>query len=193
MASAQVAATVQQQVAGGSERKMRRVRPHLERDEGREMDFVSPSKGALSFDRMFEDIVAFIREFPEEPYTLIVGSDSQAHEREIAFVSAVVVHRVGKGARYFYQRRTHRPMASLRQKIFYEASLSLSLAGRLAERLSGSGYAHLNVEIHLDVGQNGDTRGLIREIVGMVTGSGFDAKIKPHSYGASMVADKYTK
>jgi len=49
------------------------------------------------------------------------------------------------------------------------------------------------VEIHLDVGRSGETRELIREVVGMVAGSGFDAKIKPESYGASSVADKHTK
>ena len=153
------------------------------------MQFISPTKGALSFDRMFEEIVAYVHEAPDDVYTLIVGSDSQAREHEVSFVTAVVIHRVGKGARYFYQRRTHRPMASLRQKIFYETSLSLALAGRLAERLSENGSSRLNVEIHLDIGQSGDTRGLIREIVGMVTGSGFDAKIKPDAYGASKVAD----
>jgi predicted RNase H-related nuclease YkuK (DUF458 family) len=147
----------------------------------------------LSFDRMFEEIVAYIRDGPDDPYTLIVGSDSQAREGEVTFVTAVVVHRVGKGARYFYQRRPHRPLASLRQRIFYETSLSLGLASRLAERLAETGYAHLNVEIHLDVGQQGDTREWIREIVAMVTGSGFGAKIKPEAYGASLVADKYTK
>jgi len=157
------------------------------------MDFISPTKGSLSFDRMFEEIVAFVHEAPDATYTLIIGSDSQAREHEVHFVTAVVIHRVGRGARYFYQKRSHRPMASLRQKIFYETSLSLALAGRIAERLSENGNAKLNVEIHLDIGQTGDTRGLIREIVGMVTGSGFDAKIKPESYGASKVADKYTK
>lgn len=157
------------------------------------MHFISPTRGILSFDGMFAELMAFVQEAAAETYTLIIGSDSQAKEHEIAFVTAVVIHRVGKGARYFYQRRTQRPMASLRQKIFYETSLSLALAGRLAERLSENGYARLNVEIHLDIGQSGDTRSLIREIVGMVTGSGFDAKIKPDSYGASKVADKYTK
>ncbi|HAA34763.1 MAG TPA: hypothetical protein DCD97_05580, partial [Firmicutes bacterium] len=39
----------------------------------------------------------------------------------------------------------------------------------------------------------GDTKELIREVVGMVIGSGFDARIKPESYGASKVADRYTK
>ena len=157
------------------------------------MDFISPTKGALSFDRMFAEILAFAREAPDAAHTLIIGSDSQAREREVSFVTAVVVHRVGRGARYFYQRRSHRPLASLRQKILYETSLSLALAGRIAERLAERGQANLSVEIHLDIGQTGDTRTLIREIVGMVTGSGFDAKIKPQSYGASKVADKYTK
>ena len=157
------------------------------------MHFISPTRGILSFDGMFAELMAFVQEAASDTYTLIIGSDSQAKEHEIAFVTAVVIHRVGKGARYFYQRRTQRPMTSLRQKIFYETSLSLALAGRLAERLSENGYARLNVEIHLDIGQSGDTRSLIREIVRMVTGSGFDAKIKPDSYGASKVADKYTK
>jgi predicted RNase H-related nuclease YkuK (DUF458 family) len=104
-----------------------------------------------------------------------------------------VVHRLGKGARYFYHRRSQRRIVHLRQRIFFEASLSLGLAGRIAERFAQDGHAGLDVEIHLDVGPNGDTRDLIREIVGMVTGSGFDAKIKPESFGATKVADKYTK
>lgn len=157
------------------------------------MHFFSPTKGVLSFDGLFDAMIEYVRESPNDPYKLIVGSDSQTREHEVCFVTAVVVHRVGKGARYFYQRQNRRPLPSLRQRIFYETALSLALASQLAERLSRSGYARLNVEIHLDIGNSGDTRGLIREIVGMVTGSGFDAKIKPDSYGASTVADKYTK
>lgn len=157
------------------------------------MQFHSPTKGALSFDAMFDEIVTYVEAEPAASYKLIIGTDSQAREDSIVFVSAVVIHRQGKGARYFYNRRTQRRITSLRQKIFYETSLSLGLASQVAERLSENGYASLNVEIHLDVGRKGETRDLIREIVGMVTGSGFDAKIKPDSYGASKVADKYTK
>ena len=84
-------------------------------------------------------------------------------------------------------------MTSLRQKIFFETALSLDTASQLANKLSETGHDELNVEIHLDIGPNGSTRELIKEIVGMVTGSGFDAIIKPDSCGASKVADKYTK
>ncbi|HHX50219.1 MAG TPA: hypothetical protein GX711_02130, partial [Clostridia bacterium] len=72
-------------------------------------------------------------------------------------------------------------------------SLSLDTASKLAERFSENGQHDLDVEIHLDIGPNGSTKELIREIVGMVVGNGFEAKIKPDSPGASKVADKYTK
>ena len=49
------------------------------------------------------------------------------------------------------------------------------------------------VEIHLDVGQGGETRVLIQEVVGWVSAVGYRAIIKPYAYGASTVADRFTK
>lgn len=154
--------------------------------------FVSPTKGPMSFEAMIEDLTRYLASAPAAQHKIIVGTDSQVKD-DLCFVSAVVVHRVGKGARYYYRRRHQRKISSLRQKIFYETSLSLALADRIAQSLADLGLEHLDLEIHLDVGQQGDTRDLIREVVGMVNGSGFDAKIKPNSYGASTVADRYTK
>lgn len=154
--------------------------------------FISPTKGKMSFEVMFDDLVKYINEEPDHKCKLIIGTDSHTRD-DLCFVTAVVVHRVGKGARYYYKKRTQRKVTSLRQKIFYETSLSLAVAGRLAEMLALRGVARAEVEIHLDVGEKGETRDLIKEIVGMVVGSGFDAKIKPDSYGASKVADKHTK
>lgn len=156
------------------------------------MMFISPSRGVLDFEGMFADIIDFMDRSPEGRYRLIIGTDSQLRD-DTTFVTAVIVHHEGKGARYFYTKERQRKMESLRQRILYEASLSLNLAARLAERLARNGHSDMNVEIHLDVGREGETRELIREVVGMVAGSGFDAKIKPESYGASTVADKHTK
>lgn len=156
------------------------------------MEFISPSRGRLCFDEVFDDIVAYIGQVPDSRYRVIIGTDSQFGE-ETCFVTAIIVHREGKGARYYYTRERERIERSLRQRIFYETARSLGLAGRMAEKLAENGYADMNVEIHLDVGENGQTRGLIKEVVGMVVGSGFDARIKPDSYGAMTVADKYTK
>lgn len=156
------------------------------------MLFISPSRGQMDFEAMFRDIVGYMQEDPDAHYNLIVGTDSQLAD-ETCFVTAVIIHRVGKGARYYYTRERERVGRSLRQRIFYETARSLSLAGQLADALAQNGHADLNVQIHLDVGENGQTRDLIREVVGMVVGSGFDARIKPESFGASSVADRYTK
>ncbi|MBI2914597.1 MAG: ribonuclease H-like YkuK family protein [Firmicutes bacterium] len=156
------------------------------------MEFTSPTRGRLSFEETFRDIVSYMQEAPDSRYRVIIGTDSQFRE-ESNFVTAIIVHREGKGGRYYYRRERERVNRSLRQRIFYETAKSLGLAGQLAERLAENGYADLDVEIHLDVGENGKTKELIREVVGMVVGSGFDARIKPDSYGASKVADKYTK
>lgn len=156
------------------------------------MYFVSPTKGRLTFDEMMTEIVGYITGLPTSMYKIIIGTDSQV-KQESCFVTAIIVHRLGKGGRYFYRKKLHRKIKSLRQKIFYETSLSLELGGLIARYLSECGMDEMEVEIHIDVGKQGETRDLIREVVGMVTGSGFQAKIKPEAFGASSVADKHTK
>ncbi len=156
------------------------------------MQFISPSKGSMTFQAMFQDILDFVAENPESQYKLIVGSDSQSKEN-VCFVTAIVIHHIGKGGRYYYTRSHLMKMHSMRQRIFYEAYLSLDVASKLAGELSQSGHNDLNVEIHLDVGKNGETRFMIKELVGQIVGSGFSAKIKPDSYCASQVADKHSK
>lgn len=155
------------------------------------VEFISPTKGRLSFEQVFSDVISYARENPNDSYRLIVGTDSQSRD-ETCFVTALIVHRKGKGARFFYTRRREEHIQSLKQRIFFEASLSLNLASRLAEKLAESGL-DLDMEIHLDVGTNGATKTLVKEVVGMVNGSGFLCRIKPESYGASSVADRYTK
>jgi len=154
--------------------------------------FISPTKGPMSFSAMFEDILNFMAENPEAKYKLIVGSDSQARN-QVCFVTAVVIHRIGKGGRYYYTRTHVAKMPSLRQRIFYEAHLSLDVASKLAAEMSKNGRSNLNLEIHLDVGRNGQTRTMIKDLVAEIVGSGFSAKIKPDAFGASQVADKHSK
>lgn len=158
------------------------------------MYFTSPSRGQVSFQEMFEDLVNYTNEFPDENYKLIIGTDSHSFLNEsVIYVTAVVVYRVGKGGRFYYQKQKTHYMESLRQRIYYETSLSLEVASRLTEKLAQNGDCQLNVEIHLDVGEKGETRDIIREVVGMVIGSGYQAFIKPDSYGATTVADRFTK
>ena len=156
------------------------------------MFYTSPTKGRMSFDQVFKDLVSYMEADPEDHFKLIVGTDSQLRE-EVCYVTAIVILREGKGGRFYYSREREKVKLSMKQRIFIETSRSLNVAAKLAERLAENGLADLNIEIHLDVGEQGRTKEIIREVVGMVTGSGFDARFKPESYGASKVADKYTK
>ena len=155
-------------------------------------EFRSPTYGPLSLDSVFEKVVEYVEECEGEKFNLIIGSDSFVGS-ETTFVSAIIIHRVGHGGRYFYRKKRYRKMESMRQRIIYEATMSIELASVVKEMLSENGFRKLPVEIHIDVGEKGDTKDIIKEVVGMVRGSGYEAVTKPDSYGASKVADRHSK
>jgi predicted RNase H-related nuclease YkuK (DUF458 family) len=156
------------------------------------MEFVSPTAGRMSFDQMFKQLVGYMKDEPDQHYHLIIGTDSLLSD-DTTFVTAVIVHKVGRGGRYFYRKFRNRKIESLRQRILFETSLSLETAHLITTELARNGYSRLPVEIHLDVGPNGETKRIVREVVGMVSGSGYAAVIKPDAYGATKVADKHSK
>lgn len=153
--------------------------------------FYSPTKGKMTFDEVIGDVVAIMEEDPKTHYEIVVGTDSHSSPGEMDFVSAIIVHRVGKGGRYFWKRIRERNIYTLRQKIYREALLSFELAKELMEELEQRTLLDYNLEIHVDVGRNGRTRELIDEVVGMIVASGFAVKTKPDAYAASCVADKH--
>lgn len=165
--------------------------------KGLKNGFFSPSKGTLSVSGVLSEISDFIREDPNTFYRLVIGTDSQTKgingKTEINFVTAIVVHRVGRGARYFWKNEKINMKPVLRDKIYTETLLSLNTAQELVPDLRKAiTPAKYDLEIHIDVGPLGPTREMIREVVGMVTGNGYVAKTKPEAWGASSVADKHT-
>lgn len=160
--------------------------------------FHSPTQGALDFEDVVASLFTFIREDPERQYRIIIGTDSRDIQEDPpvrAFVTALIVHRVGFGGRYFWRRVYMRNIRTIRDIIYREAFLSLQVSQKLVEllhRFPGNHLSNYNVEIHIDVGQNGPTRNLIREVVGMVESMGFVAKVKPESFGASHIAHRHT-
>lgn len=157
--------------------------------------FISPTEGRLTLLQAYESILSYMRAEPQRYYKLVVGTDSQNIDGQVQFVTAIIIYRVGKGGRFFYRRNKETLGRGLHQRIYFETSKSLEVASRITGFLADEEVLveNLEVEIHLDVGKRGRTNEMIKEVVGMVTGSGYDAKIKPESYGASTVADKYTK
>jgi len=159
--------------------------------------FNSPTKGELTVEGVITNVADFVKEDPGSYYRLVIGTDSQTKstcgKAQIDFVTAVVVHRKGKGARYFWKKEKKDKIPVLRDKIYTETLLSLSCAQELVPLLRKAvSPAKYDFEIHIDVGPIGPTRDMIKEVVGMVSGNGFIAKTKPEAWGASSVADKHT-
>lgn len=157
------------------------------------MQFFHPRKGPISLDQMIEEICAYIEEDHLSVYKMVIGTDSQTTQEHTSFVTAVIIHRVGKGALFYYSRRQSKPLLDLRYRIYKETEYSLACMERFKEKGFLGASLELPVEIHLDVGRKGETRKLIQEVVGWVTAVGYTAKIKPDSYAASSVADRFTK
>ena len=84
--------------------------------------FNSPTFGKLSQKKMVSSISGFVDEEPGSFYRLVIGTDSQARrvngKSEINFVTAIVVHRRGKGARYYWRKEKHIKKPVLRDKIY---------------------------------------------------------------------------
>lgn len=154
--------------------------------------FISPSKGRRAFAQVIEDIANFVREDETSKYAVVVGTDSEQHAEGADFVSVVTVHRIGKHGRYFWKRMPPIKAYNHHDRMLKEASFSLDLAQRVVTALRDLVPQSLyNFEIHLDIGHNGPTKTMISEIVGMITGNGFVARIKPESYAANKVADRH--
>lgn len=155
--------------------------------------FQSPTYGSLELPQVRERILAFLSEDPESKYQLVVGTDSQPHNGiGVDFVTTIVVHRKGHGGIYFWKRIVNKKRYVLRQRMYEEATMSLEMAETVLTLLHKDGITKYDVEIHVDIGQFGQTREMITEIVGMIRGSGYAVKIKPEAYAASKVADRYT-
>ncbi len=154
--------------------------------------FISPTLGSCDLKKVVNELTDFVNEKPDSKYSIIVGSDSEMKNGAAEFVSVIAVHRIGSGGRYFWSKFSSVKVHAMRDRIYKEALFSLDLAhkviGSLKDKIADNRYGF---EIHVDIGQAGPTKDMIKEITGMIRGYGFVPKIKPYAYGASNVADKY--
>jgi hypothetical protein len=158
------------------------------------MDYYqSPTYGKVDLERLRQIVSNFMAADKNAKYEIVVGTDSQKiQNNKYDFVSALVIHRVGWGGIYFWKRIVQDKKISLKERIYQEATMSLTTSENFVSFFKTNGISKYNLQIHVDIGPNGETRELINEVVGMIRGSGYEVKIKPDSYGASKVADRYT-
>lgn len=101
---------------------------------------------------------------------------------------------------FFYEVSRVRRIENVKEKLFFETTLSLQCAGQLMEAFerlkeaTGFDYENvLNFSIHVDTGYNGPSCQVIPEVVGWIRACGYNAVVKPESYAACSIANKYSK
>jgi len=155
--------------------------------------YQSPTFGRVDLERLKSIVSSFMSKDKKAKYEIIVGSDSQKIKKDsYDFVSALIVHRIGFGGIYFWKRDIINKKITLKERIYHEAAMSLQTSENFINFFKVNGISKYDIQIHVDIGHNGETREMITEVVGMIRASGYDVKIKPDSYGASKVADRHT-
>ncbi|MCX6721684.1 MAG: hypothetical protein NTY04_00610, partial [Candidatus Staskawiczbacteria bacterium] len=165
--------------------------------------FFSPSKGNLNLDEVIKEIFGYMQESPENQYEIIVGCDSPSSDKPF-FPIAIVVLRTGAGGRFFLKKMSY-PDSALKRfanvptnwkmRILQEVYLSCELALSLREELEKENKLGLKYQfeyIHADVGEIGKTKEMVKEVTGLIISNGFTPRIKPQSFAATVVADRYT-
>ena len=165
--------------------------------------FFSPTKGLRDFPTVIEDIFEEVQHAAGRPLCISVGTDSEEFGETVKFVTIIHLWRVGRGARAYRTEMQEtlslagrHGSARFRERIWREVLLTATLAqelrSALRERLGASFLE--GIEVHADVGHDGGSSVMIREVIGMFKGYGFPdevIKLKPEAYAASAVADRY--
>lgn len=156
-------------------------------------DYLLSSTGLrLTVQEAVQEIISFMRADLRRHYKVMIGTDSEAlSDNEADFVTAVVVHRVGNGGRYFWRRVDAGKVYNLRDRIIKEVLISLDVARGILAELKRFPLPDFDFEIHADIGENGPTKPMIQEVVAMIRANNFAARTKPESCAASNVADRH--
>lgn len=172
-------------------------------DKFLEGHFYNPTKGDLSLEEAMEEMIKYMQDKPDSFYDIIVGCDSSSGESP-NFPVAVAILRKGQGGRFFLKKITYpgsfnKKFANWKSRILQEVLLSCELALFLKEsfqnkvrELKNRNFSYQLRYIHADIGEHGQTKDMIKELTGLIVGNGFEPKIKPESYIASVVADRYS-
>ncbi|MDF2985434.1 MAG: hypothetical protein K0R50_944 [Eubacterium sp.] len=165
------------------------------------MRFFNSVQKNMSFIDIMASIKYFIRLDPDCKYRLAVGTDSQVKGKFTCFATGIYIHREGQGAwGCICKRIQNRQYTNLREKITKETTLTYEMVNMLNQELMTSfddfiaRYENFDcrLEAHIDVGTKGETRKLIKEMVGYFEGMSIDAKIKPEAFVASSYANRFS-
>jgi predicted RNase H-related nuclease YkuK (DUF458 family) len=151
-------------------------------------DFKTAYGKNLTKKLLIKELKDFILADKRYKYRILVGTDSEIQENGVEFISVIVVHRVGYGARYFWKKINIKRKMDLFTRLWEEANLSLEISKEILEELIKE-RLEFDFELHLDLSTTGKSKSVVKEIINLVKGYGFEVKIKPEAYAASKIAD----
>ncbi len=152
-------------------------------------DFKTAQGKKLTKDLLIKEIKEFISIDPKRDYNILVGTDSEHFDHKIDFITVIVVHRVGVGARYFWRREVIQKNLGLYERLWNEAILSLKIGQELLKILVNE-KLNFRFELHLDLSTTGKSSSTVKELINLIRSYGFEVKIKPEAYAASKIADR---
>ncbi|MGG1632666.1 ribonuclease H-like YkuK family protein [Rossellomorea sp. NRS-1567] len=160
----------------------------------------------MSFDKVFEHILKFMRSQPNGNYRLMVGTDSQVHHSHTTFITGIVILNEGNGVWACIRKvLVPRRMLQLHERISYELSLSEEIVSLFTEERKNQLIdiilpylyegATFSMEGHIDIGagKHNKTSKFVKEMVTRMEAMGVEPKIKPDAFVASSYANRYTK
>ena len=136
------------------------------------MKFVSPTYGVFNnVNAVTLKIIERIKESPHSEWTIAIGTDSQNKGRHTKFCSAVLLLEKGKGGIYFYSTHYASRLQGLQHRMLKEAETSIAIGHKLIETfediyLNGNVEYDVNLEIHCDLGKNGESQTAINAAIG---------------------------
>lgn len=140
------------------------------------------------------DVMSVVQTLVRRGQIVHIGSDAQKSCKRMEFVTVACVLNPGKGGRVFYTRRFDRKNISLFEKLSTETWLSLDLAIRMHEAFGlAAGGEQIWVHVDANPDERYDSSSYVKQLAGMVAGSGFPVLVKPNAWCASHVADYAVK
>ena len=131
-----------------------------------------------------------------EKHKVFVGTDSFKCGGVYVYTTAICL--INKGSKnhckYFYKKekiKSDKKSGELALRLFKETTDSVEIANLIKDKIPSA-----NIEVHLDVSgtnTNNKTSKWASSLSGIVSGSGFEYKLKPYAIAASAVADRHTK
>ena len=155
---------------------------------------ISVQDKEYTIQEVIEEMIKFIELSPEVHYRIIVGTDSLYRAKKTSFSTAIIIHRVGKAAKFWYSKYfLEKYPRAIVPRIMKEVSDSIEVITELQDSLLVSYVADEDWEVHIDAGQNGESMKVVKEDLAYVTAMGFRGEAKPDSAIATNVADRFTK